>query len=66
MDVCDRADSEIKFDVQRSYKESLSRDYYKSVVATGSCNYCEEPVEGAKLYCDHECAKEHDRILKRH
>jgi hypothetical protein len=30
--------------------------------ATGECHFCEEPVEGEKLFCDHHCAKDWERL----
>lgn len=35
-----------------------------TILAKGSCYNCEEPVEGKKLYCDADCATDHEKYLR--
>ena len=33
--------------------------------AIGFCHYCEEEVEGNKVFCDHECSADYEHLQKR-
>lgn len=32
--------------------------------AKGQCYNCDEPLEGKKLYCDADCATDHEKYLR--
>lgn len=34
------------------------------LTSKGSCYNCEEPLAGQKLYCDADCATDHEKYLR--
>lgn len=40
------------------------RNQVETVIATGKCNNCDEPVDGGRKYCDSECALDHHKRLR--
>ena len=37
----------------------------RSLIATGACNWCESPVDSARLFCSIECRDDHDHEHER-
>lgn len=63
MDVIDRADTEVLSGIQEAIYQS-GKNLFK-LKPKGLCHYCDDPVEYPKLYCNSDCASDHDKLIKR-
>jgi hypothetical protein len=63
MDVSDRADSEIESSIQEAMYQASKKS--ANLKPNGICHYCQETVEGLQLFCDSDCATDHDKLINR-
>lgn len=57
MDDADRAD----LDAEIHMRASLLRRK-PTLAAKGACHFCDEPTDGAALFCSAECREDHERV----
>lgn len=62
MDSPDEAFKEEQNYINGALKSSKNKNY--KLIPTGECYYCTEEIEGEKLFCDHNCAINYDKIIK--
>jgi len=55
MDVADEAFLETESNLIYQLNKNKQR-FFRSVKPEGYCHYCEDEVEGEKLFCDGKCA----------
>lgn len=60
-DIIDNANNHAELFLQ----SALSKRMQISLKPCGRCHYCNEVVSAAHLYCDSECAKDHEEELRR-
>lgn len=60
MDDADRADDRITNAVADGINECRRAS---SLIATGFCHYCNEPLPTGRLYCNAECRDDHEYEL---
>lgn len=64
-DICDKAGDTT--DMLNGYriKELQARSKTRQLHPTGNCYYCNEVIDGEKLFCDKACAEDWELIMKR-
>ena len=60
-DIVDKANdwNELRLDLLLKHRK---RD---TLPAIGTCHYCEAAVKGGKLFCNSDCAEDHQRLVAR-
>lgn len=56
MDVADEAFLETESNIAYQIQHSKYQRSFRSVKPEGYCHYCEDEVEGEKLFCNGKCA----------
>ena len=56
--MCSATESflETESDLLRHFNHTKQQRHFRSVKPEGYCHYCEDEVEGEKLFCNGKCA----------
>lgn len=64
-DPLDRAQATEAEANERNIAAIRNRSQTRELHPNGTCHFCEEPVSGEKLFCDSDCADDHQRLNRR-
>ena len=64
-DDADRADARIQQVIDDGIKQASKLASERSLIAIGTCYWCESPVGPARLFCSKECCDDHEHARLR-